>query len=232
VAWPSLVLLGLFQTFGFVAFTNLALVTGAVGKTTVLVYTMPFWTLLFAWPMLGERMSGWQWPAVAMAAAGLVCVIEPWHLQGGLPAKLFAMAGGMSWALSAMVAKRLRARHDIALLPLTAWQMLFGGLLLVLARLGVTEPPVQWTPAFGLALAYTTVLSTATAWVLWLYILERMPAGVAGLSMLAVPALTVLFSRLAYSERPGAVELAGMVLIGISLVLLSWASHRVARAGS
>ena len=232
VAPGWLVLLGLFQTFGFVAFTNLALVTGAVGKTTVLVYTMPFWTLLFAWPMLGERIGRWQWPAVALAAAGLTLVVEPWQLEGGLRAKLFAMAGGMSWALSAMVAKRLRATHEIPLLSLTAWQMLFGGLALIVAWLGVDEPPVQWTPAFAMALAYTTLLSTATAWVLWLYILDHMPAGIAGLSMLAVPALTVLFSRLAYRERPGGVELSGMLLIGVSLVLLVMTTPRGTGTGA
>lgn len=230
VAPLALAALGLFQTCGFVMFTNLALVHGAVGKTTVLVYTFPFWTLLFAWPILGERIRGLQWLAVVAAAAGLTLVIEPWHLEGGLAAKLFAVAGGMSWALAAMTAKWLRARHEIGLLPLTAWQMLFGGLALVAASLAIPEPAVHWTPSFMLALGYTTLLSTATAWLLWLYVLEHMSAGIAGLSMLAVPALTVLLSRLAYGERPGTVEAAGMVLIGVSLALLSWLALRQPRA--
>jgi drug/metabolite transporter (DMT)-like permease len=229
VAPLALAALGLFQTCGFIVFTNLALVHGAVGKTTVLVYTFPFWTLLFAWPLLGERVRGLQWLAVAAAAAGLTLVIEPWHLEGGLASKLFAVAGGMSWALAAMVAKWLRARHEIELLPLTAWQMLFGGLALIAASLAMPEPAVRWTPQFGLVLAYTTLLSTATAWLLWLYVLDHMPAGIAGLSMLAVPALTVLLSRLAYGERPGMVEAAGMVLIGASLALLSWLALRQPR---
>jgi drug/metabolite transporter (DMT)-like permease len=232
VAPLALAALGLFQTCGFIVFTNLALVTGAVGKTTVLVYTFPFWTLLFAWPLLGERIRGLQWLAVAAAAAGLTLVIEPWHLEGGLAAKLFAVAGGMSWALAAMVAKWLRTKHEVGLLPLTAWQMLFGGLALIAVSLAIPEPAVQWTSAFMLVLGYTTLLSTAMAWLLWLYVLDRMPAGIAGLSMLAVPALAVLFSRIAYGERPGAAEVTGMVLIGASLALLSWLALRQHRAAA
>jgi drug/metabolite transporter (DMT)-like permease len=226
VAPLGLAALGLFQTFGFVALANLALVHGAVGKTTILVYTFPFWTLLFAWPLLGERIRGLQWLAVGMAATGLTLVIEPWRLGGGLGSKLFAVATGMSWAVSAMVAKWLRARYTLELLPLTAWQMLFGGIALVAASLLVPEPPVQWTGSFAFALAYTILLSTATAWVLWLYVLDHLPAGIAGLSMLAIPVLAVLFSRWRYAEQPGGTEVAGMVLVGASLALLSWLALR------
>jgi drug/metabolite transporter (DMT)-like permease len=226
VAPVGVALLGLFQTFGFVALVNLALVHGAVGKTTILVYSFPFWTLLFAWPLLGERIRGMQWLAVALASAGLLLLVEPWRLGGGLASKVYAAACGVSWALAAITAKRLRARHDTELLPLTAWQMLFGGVALILASLAVPEPPVQWTVRFALVLAYTIVLSTAIAWVLWLYVLDHLSAGLAGLSMLATPALAVLMSRWQYGEQPGGVEVAGMTLIGASLALLSWIALR------
>ncbi|MGH8660256.1 MAG: EamA family transporter [Burkholderiales bacterium] len=65
-----------------------------------------------------------------------------------------------------------------------------------------------------------------TDWLLWLFILNRPPAGIAGLSIMAVPALGVLFSLLQLAERPGTVELAGMLLIGASLALLSWRALR------
>ena len=52
------------------------------------------------------------------------------------------------------------------------------------------------------------------------------PCVAAGLSIMAVPALGVLFSRLRLAERPGTVELSGMMLIGASLALLWWESLR------
>ncbi len=40
-----------------------ALEAGGTGKTAILVYTMPFWVLIMAWPFLSERitgLNGWQ----------------------------------------------------------------------------------------------------------------------------------------------------------------------------
>jgi drug/metabolite transporter (DMT)-like permease len=47
-------------TTGSVGFSTWALESGAAGKTAVLVYTMPFWVLLLAWPILAERIRGLQ----------------------------------------------------------------------------------------------------------------------------------------------------------------------------
>ena len=57
---PTL-LIGLTQASGFMAFQTWALVEGGTGKTAVLIFTMPIWTLLLAWPILGERIRGKQW---------------------------------------------------------------------------------------------------------------------------------------------------------------------------
>lgn len=230
VAPGRLLVLGLFQTTGFVGFTNLALATGAVGKTAVLVYTMPFWTLLLAWPILGERVRGMQWLAVVLGAAGLALVLEPWRLTGTPQSKLFAVLAGLCWAVSAVLAKELRAKVSMDLLSLTAWQMLFGGIALAAIALLVPEPPVVWTGYFVLVYLYNVALGTVAGWILWLYILSRLSAGVASLSILSVPALGVLLSRLHYGEQPGSVEVAGMLLIGASLALLSWLAIRQRRA--
>ncbi len=225
-AAPRVLVLGLFQTTGFNAFVSWALLAGAAGKTAVLVYTFPFWTLLLAWPLLGERVRGGQWLAVALAAGGLVLVLEPWHLAGTFASNLLALATAVSWAVSAVLAKRWRLQQELDLLALTAWQMLFGGIVLAAIAIVVPSRPIEWTAYFWAVLIYATLFGTMAGWLLWLFILNRLPAGIAGLSIMAVPALGVLFSRLQLAERPGAVELAGMLLIGASLALLSWRALR------
>jgi drug/metabolite transporter (DMT)-like permease len=48
---------------GFTILQTSALVEGGPGKTSVLIFTMPIWTLLMSWPLLGERVqgrSGWR----------------------------------------------------------------------------------------------------------------------------------------------------------------------------
>jgi drug/metabolite transporter (DMT)-like permease len=215
-------MLGLFQTALFNGLVSWALVSGAASKTAVLAYTMPFWTLLFAWPVLGERMRGMQWLAAILALSGLILVLEPWNLGGTLASKALAVLTGVAWAISAILAKKWRTELGGDILLLTAWQMLFGGLLLTAVAMLLPSPAVNWTPYFWFLLIYATLLGTVAGWVLWLTVLQRLPAGIAGLSIMGIPAIGVLASQLQLGERPAPVETAGMLLIGISLAVLSW----------
>ena len=197
-----------------------ALDSGGAGKTSVLTYTMPFWLLLLAWAFLGERLRGVQWLAVALALAGLVLVIEPWHLQGAFSSAL-AVAGGFCWAASAVVVKRLQARHDVDVLSLTTWQMLFGSLPLVLIAALTWQGSPEWTTQFVMALVYNVILANALAWFLWLFGLRRLSAGAAGIATLATPVIGVAAAWLQLGERPSAGEAAGMALIIGALALVT-----------
>ncbi len=219
-------ILGLWQTTAFNALVSWALVSGAAGKTAVLVYTMPFWTVLIAWPVLGERIRGLQWLAVALSAAGLILVVEPWSLQGTPVANALAVLTGVSWAVAAVLTRRWRDRLGAGTVALTAWQMLLGGLVLGVCGFFLSARPVQWTPHFLFLLGYATLFGTALGWALWFYVLKLLPAGVAGLAVMAVPAIGVLSSRLQLGEQPGTVESIGMALIVASLAVLSWAALR------
>jgi drug/metabolite transporter (DMT)-like permease len=218
--------LGLFQTAGFLCFSSWALVEGAVGKSAVLIYTFPFWTLLFARIALGERIRGLQWLGVALAAAGLVLVLEPWQLGGSLFSRVLAVLSGVSWAISTVIAKDWRRRGDFDLLTVTAWQLLLGGIVCCAFALAVPSRPIVWNGYFVLLIAASGIVATAFGWLLWLMILKHLSAGVAGLGMMAVPALGVLFSRLQYNETFDRIEIAGMLLLAASLVLLSWLNLR------
>lgn len=223
-------LLGLLQTTGFTVMMNLALMGGGAGKSAVLTYTMPFWTLLLAWFLLKERPGRLQIGIAGVAFLGLLLVLEPWSLAGSLAAKLFAVGTGISWALAAIVAKRMFAREKLDLLALTAWQMLFGGLALVVISLLMPSSGISWTPYFVGILLFNILFATALGWLIWLYILERLPAGTAGMSVLAVPVVGVVSSHLQLDETPAAVEWAGMLLIVGAIAALHWANMRRPRS--
>jgi drug/metabolite transporter (DMT)-like permease len=218
LAWT--VAIGLLQTTGFVGLLMWALESGGAGKTSVLTYTMPFWLLLLAWAFLGERLRGVQWLAVALALCGLVLVLEPWSLEGTFSSAL-AVAGGFCWAASAVVVKRMQARHAVDVLSLTTWQMLLGSLPLVLiAALTWTGGP-EWSWQFALALLYNVTLGNALAWFLWLYALRRLPAGAAGIATLATPVIGVTAAWIQLGERPSGGEAAGMALIIAALAIVT-----------
>jgi len=218
------ILLGLLQVALFIALSHFALLYAGPGKTSVLVFTMPFWMIVFAHFIIHERMRSTQWLAVGLGFAGLVLIVAPWELTS-LGGSLLAVAAGAVWAATAVLSKRWPTAASDPLL-FTAWQLLFGSIALGLLALGFSHRPVEWTGEFVAALGFSAVLGTAIGWWLWTYVLANSPAGITGLNSLGIPVVAVLSSALQLGERPPPMELAGMALIGIALVLLAWLGMR------
>jgi drug/metabolite transporter (DMT)-like permease len=218
--WRPVLGVGVLQAAGMTGFSQLALVLGGAGKTAVLVYTMPFWVMLFAAWLLGEKPRLPQYVAAVIAALGLVLVIQPWQWHATLLSSLLAVASGASWAAGSVVAKRALRHQSVDLLRLTAWQMVVGAAVLSVLALATHQKPIVWSPPMLLALGYNAVLATALGWALWLFILRTLPAGVAGLSTLMIPVMSVLEALWLLGERPGLAESGGITLILLALALI------------
>ena len=224
-----MIAIALSQVTGFMLFQSWALTEGGAGKTAVLIFTMPIWTLLLSWPILGERIRGSQWLAAASTLGGLLLIIEPWNLNSNMFGNFLGVMAALSWTIGTILIKRYRARLTTGLLEMTFWQMLLGAIPLILLALVVPERATQWTPHFIGILAFVSVVSLAGCWMLWLYILSRLPAWEAGLSVLGTPVVAILSSRLMMDEAFHPTEIAGIVLIATGLALLSllgWLASR------
>jgi drug/metabolite transporter (DMT)-like permease len=218
------ILIGLTQTLGFQALAQWALVGGGAGKTALLAYTMPFWVVPFAWFVLGERPAQRVWYGLALAACGLVLVLEPWRGVGNLRDSLLAIGAGACWAIGIVLSKRLFLRGGVRALSLTAWQMLFGALGLLVVALSTHSRPIEWSGFFIGALAYNAILATGFAWLMWSYVVARLPTDIAGLASLVIPIAGIGFAWALLGERPSPLEGLGILLIGIALavVTLRW----------
>jgi len=220
--FPTMLLLGLLQTCGFTGLLIWALVEGGAGKTAVLAYTMPFWVMLFAWPWLGEKVQGWQWLAVVFALFGIVLIFDPLHIKSDMFSMFLAVCSGISWAISAIVSKKLHQRAPtLDLLNTTAWQTLLGCIPIIVLALYLPAPPIRWTQTFTLTLIYSMFLSGSLAWVLWAYALQRLPAGSASMATMLAPIIGVLSAWLQLGEIPNKIELFGMVFVILALVIIS-----------
>lgn len=213
------VVLGLLQVALFVALAHFALLQAGPGKTSVLVFTMPFWMIVFAHFLIHERMRGAQWLAVALAFAGLVLIVQPWRLTN-LTGSVLAVAAGAVWAFSAVLSKKWTTPGADPLL-FTAWQLAVGFIALSILALAHPHPSPQWTPEFIVAVLFSAVFATGIGWWLWTYVLSHTPAGIAGLNSLGIPVVAVLSSAIQLGERPPPSELAGMLAIGVALGLLA-----------
>jgi drug/metabolite transporter (DMT)-like permease len=219
---PTLILLGILQTCGFTGLIIWALVHGGAGKTAVLTYTMPFWVMVLAWPLLGEKIRGMQWIAVLSSLLGLVLIFDPLHLGGDVFSMSLAVIAGIFWALAVILAKKLHHRApNLDLISLTAWQMFFGSLPLVALAFWVEAPPIEWTPRLFAAIGFNAILCNALAWLLWLYALQRLAAGVASMTSMMAPLIGVLAAWIQLGEEPSRSEIVGMALIGVALIMIS-----------
>ena len=224
--WQALLMIGLIQTGAFLLLNTWALSEGGPGKTSVLVFTMPFWVLVFAWPMLHERIQGLQWVSVPLAIVGLLFVLEPWQMHTSLFSKTLAVVSGMFWAIGVVYAKRLHNQVEVEPLAFTFWQMIVGLIPVLICQAVFDRESIAWSNTFIVVTVFNGVMATGIGWLAWLYVLHRLPAGTTSLSSLGIPVIAILSSWIQLGEQPGRSELLGMLLIGVALALLSYLSIR------
>jgi drug/metabolite transporter (DMT)-like permease len=220
------VLVGLIQTGAFLMLNTWALSGGEPGKTSILTFTMPFWVLLFAWPVLSEKVAGLQWIAIVSAIAGLALIMEPWLMHAAVLSKVAAVMAGMAWAIGVVLTKRLQRHAPVDMFDFTFWQMLFGLVPMVIVMAIAPEPVPQFTPLLITTILLSGVVATAGGWLMWQYVLNRLPAGTTSLASLAVPVVATISSAIQLGERLRTAELIGAVLIALALGLVSWQAVR------
>ncbi len=222
-----LIFTGLFTTGGGVGVAIWALNNGGAGKTAVLVWTMPFWILILAWPILSEKIRGLRWIVVGLASSGLTLILAPWNVTLDLFGSLLAVLAGFMMGFGAILVKIMRKKGDFDIMSVTAWQFFFGGIPIGIVAVFIPTQPTQWTPTLIGGLTYNIVFAAALANLFWFYCLKHLPAGTVGMSMMAVPVIGVVSAALKLGEKPLPLEIFGMVLILCSIILLSVLDLRV-----
>lgn len=219
--WGPTLLVGLLQTGAFNGLVQWAVVQGGAGRVSLLAYTMPFWSILFAWWLLHERPGARQWLGIAAAVIGLLFVLAPWKGRGDWHSTLLAILGGCFWGLATVITKNAMERHHTSPITFTAWQMLVGTVALAIVALLVPSRPIVWAPELIFELFYAAVLASSLAWVLWTFVIARLPATIASLSSLGVPVTVILMAWVLLHERPSQSEFVGIILIVVGLFVVS-----------
>ena len=224
------ILIGVVQTAGNFGLGAVAVKFGEAGKSAVLTYTMPFWVLLLGFLIFGDKAGPRRWIAASMAGVGTLMVA----LAGGraelLPV-LFAIGAGISWATGILLYQRVLKKHGDEPTVFAAWQLLVGGITMAIFIPFVPgEHPIEWTPAFLGAMAYTTFPATAFAVYLWFLLISRLEAGMVALGVLLAPAIGLASSWIQLQERPAPLEATGLGIVLFAIAFFAWAEWRRARA--
>jgi drug/metabolite transporter (DMT)-like permease len=212
-AWGHVFIISLLNIAAFSLLSAYAQMAAATSRVTILIYTMPIWTVLLAWLLLRERPSARQVLAVVLCALGLAVLIYPLAAKGVPLGLLLAVAAGMSWGAGTVYVKW--ARVDLDPLALAFWQLVIA-FLVIAACLLAFDGRLNLDHAHAgslLATAYAGVIGSGIAYALWFEIMRRLPAGTASLGTLGIPVVGVISTVLIVGERPTAADITGFALI-------------------
>lgn len=217
---PRLLVLAFINVTSWIGLSTMALLWLPASETAIFAYTMPIWSVAFAWPLLGERPGPARLGGLALGFAGVVVLIAGQPVTDSLaqwPGILCVLCAAVFWALGTVLAKRLPLRMPSAVG--SAWQILLGTIPLTVAGLILERfDGSRVTEAGWAALGYTAV-SIGLGYVTWFAALRRLPAGTAAVGTLLIPVLGVFSAALLLGEPLGLRQLAALALTlsGIAL---------------
>jgi drug/metabolite transporter (DMT)-like permease len=192
------------------------------GQGALLVYTMPIWATILAWPALGERPTAGRMLALALGVAGVTVL-----LSGGHGAVRSEILPGVACALGAAVLfafGTVALRSPLGLPPLaaTAWQVGLGCVPMVAAGILLEAPdPAALSPTGWAALAYMTAVPMGACYLCWFAALRRLPAATASMGTLLTPLVGVIVAAIALGEPLGMRQALALALTlgGVSLAI-------------
>ena len=212
--WPRLIIAGFLSIAAFNVLLAFAQLMAPTSRAAILTFTMPIWATLLALPILGERFDRRRLLGLGLGISGLMCLGLPLIRSGQFsPGLALALLAALSWALGTIVTKRWPVAAPA--LAIAAWQLLVGGVAAGLGMLvfeGIPVPKLL-SPKVAAALSFHILGAQALAYFLWFVVVARLPAGIASLGTLMVPAVGVLGSVLLLGERPTPTDWLGLTLV-------------------
>jgi len=198
------------------------------GLASLVIQSQVFFTIAFAAVLYRERLKRLQWPAFALAIAGLAIVAS--HVSAGAGVTLFGVVlvilAAVSWAGGNLVA---RAAGRVDALGFMVWSSPFAALPLWIVTLLVDGPAavgaslVRADAAAWAAVAWQAIGNTLFGYGVWNWLLARHPASTVTPTALLVPVFGMSASAIALHEGLPAWKLgaAALVMGGLGMNLLA-----------
>lgn len=226
VSWRNLAAYGALVGVGQFGLLYLAMRSQiSPGLASLVIQTQVFFTLLLAMRLSGERVQGFQWLSLAMAAAGIGVIAS--HTDGSTTVLGLAMVllAAFRWSSGNIVGKRAGA---VNMLAYVVWSSVFAAPPLYALSL-VVEGPAQMGDALrhaGLgawgAVLWQSVGNTLFGYGAWSFLLSRYPAATIVPMALLVPVFGMSCSALLLGEGlpPWKLAAAALVISGLAVNLL------------
>jgi len=220
--WPRVIVLAFFNITGWSALIVFGVHEVPAGRSAILAYTLPIWSLLFSLWLLHEPLSPRKILGLVLGVGGMVVLLgeEVVNVQRAPLGALMIIGAAISWGFGTVLLRRWAM--PVSQTTLTGWMMLTGWIPILLAT-PLVDPHAASSLATmnrtaWFAVLYNIFISGSIANWVWFHMARTLPVAVSSLSSLPVPVVGVFSGMYFLGERPGASEFVALVLVLASLV--------------
>ena len=190
------------------------------GQSAVLGYTMPLWSALISWLVLGQRLNGRLLVAILLGGVGVTLLMVPsFASYADAPLGLgLGLLSGLAWAIGTLILKRQPV--DVPATVLTGWQLLLTAIPVTIGAAILGDH--QWfMPSWQAiaVIAYITLVPMSIGNVCWFAIVGLLPANIAGLSSIMVPIVAMVSGAIVHDEPLGPLQWLAMACSMVALLL-------------
>ena len=219
---PVLAAMGVTGYAGYQLLLNAGEQTVPAGTAALILSSCPVLSAALAGPLLGERLGrrGWAGLVVALAGASLVALSHHGEHGAGLGGALLVAAAAVLYALWIVLQKR--ALRSMSPLHATAWATWFAALFALPFAHDLPASLGDATQSGITALLVLGIVISTVPFLLWAWVLQRLPASVAAPALLLVGPAGVLLGWLLLGEQPAPLALVGgaITLAGVAAAQL------------
>jgi drug/metabolite transporter (DMT)-like permease len=220
-SWGAGLLIGAVFAAEFL-FLFLALDLTSVGRTSLIMYSMPVWYALLAHFGLGERITPTKAAGLALAFSGCALAIlsRPATGEASLAGDLCALGAAWGWALTAFVARRPVMRAEGPEMQLF-WMVLVSAPILLLAAPFFGPLVRDLQPIHLVGLLFQASVVVAGGFITWLWLMSVYPSSTVASFSFLTPILALGLGALIFGESITWPILAAALLVAAGIVLIN-----------
>ena len=214
--WLKMLMVGSFQTAGVMGCIFLSLQTITAGESSILTFSNPLLVIIFGTIFLKIRYKLFQWVGVLLGLIGIgVTVGVQLEFKIGI---IFGIFSAVFWATATLLVNTWGKTFDTWVL--SAYQMLFGGLLLLLGSFLLENPFFILNNHSVFILLWLSIMSSIVQFAVWYYLLQNGDPGKTSSFLFLAPFFGVLSGWLLLGETlyPSIIVGALFIITGIYLV--------------
>lgn len=216
--WLRIFLVGFFQTAGVMGCIFLSLRTITAGESSILTFSNPLMVIILGTIFLGIRFRLIQWIGVITGFIGVFITLG-FHLQLNV-GTLLGLVAALSWSIATILIKKWGSRFNIWVL--TAYQMLFGGILLLVMGVTVETPKLIINSISVAIIFWLAIMASIVQFAIWFYLLNESDPGKTSAFLFLAPFFGILTGWIFLNEVVEWYVYLGGLLIFIGIFLVNW----------